>query len=156
MCVDIYTKDNNLSTGNHSFEIEERRRQVAKFMARGNMTQTQIAQQLGSNQSTISDDVKALKEMSQHFIYDLAKSDLAHYFKQSIDGIEDVKAEAWSIYVNGVDLSVKDRLDALKLIIQANEAKFRLISEGPNVMAMRQMEERITQIEDEQREEEQS
>jgi hypothetical protein len=40
-------------------------------------------------------DVKPLKEMSQQFVLDLAKSDLAYYFKQSIDGIEEAKKEAY-------------------------------------------------------------
>jgi hypothetical protein len=44
--------------------------------------------------STISRDVKVPKEMSQQFIFDLAKSDLAYYYKQSIDGIEEAKKEA--------------------------------------------------------------
>jgi hypothetical protein len=41
------------------------------------------------DQSIISRDVKVLKEMSQQFVFvfDLAKSDLAIYYKQSIDGI---------------------------------------------------------------------
>lgn len=29
--------------------------------------------------------------MSQQFVFDLAKSDLAYYYKQSIDGIEEAK-----------------------------------------------------------------
>jgi HTH domain len=36
----------------------------------------EIAEQLNLNQSTISRDIKALKEMSQQFVFDLAKSDL--------------------------------------------------------------------------------
>jgi hypothetical protein len=39
------------------------------------------------DQYTISRDCKVLKEMSQQFVFDLAKSDLAYYYKQSIDGI---------------------------------------------------------------------
>jgi hypothetical protein len=39
------------------------------------------------DQYTISRDCKVLKEMSQQFAFDLAKSDLAYYYKQSIDGI---------------------------------------------------------------------
>jgi transcriptional antiterminator len=42
------------------------------------MTESEIAQELKVNQSTISSDIKALKELSQQFIYDLAKSDLAY------------------------------------------------------------------------------
>jgi hypothetical protein len=46
------------------------------------------------DQSTISRDVKVLKEMSQQLVFDLTKSDLAYYCKQSIDGIEEAKKEA--------------------------------------------------------------
>lgn len=46
------------------------------------MTETKIAEQPNVDQSTISRDVKALKELSQRFVFDLAKSDLAYYYKQ--------------------------------------------------------------------------
>jgi hypothetical protein len=46
------------------------------------------------DQSTISRDVEVLKEMSQQFVFDLAKSGLAYHYKQSIDGIEEAKKEA--------------------------------------------------------------
>jgi hypothetical protein len=39
------------------------------------------------DQSTISRIVNVLKEMSQQFGFDLAKSELAYYYKQSIHGI---------------------------------------------------------------------
>lgn len=54
-------------------------------------TETKISEQLDVDQSIISRDIKALKEMSQQFVFDLAKSDLAYYYKQSIDGIEEAK-----------------------------------------------------------------
>lgn len=59
------------------------------------MTETKISERLNVEQSTISREVKALKEMPQQFVFDLAKSDLASYYKQSIDGIEGAKKEAW-------------------------------------------------------------
>jgi IS30 family transposase len=63
---------------------------VASLLAQS-MTETEISKELGVDQSTISRDVKALKELSQQFVYDLAKSDLAYYYKQCIDGIEEAK-----------------------------------------------------------------
>jgi hypothetical protein len=39
-------------------------------------------------------------EMSQRFIYDLAKSDLAYYYKQSIDDVDEAKA--WYDKENGM------------------------------------------------------
>jgi hypothetical protein len=136
-----------VNTANHTFEIEERRRHVASFVARGNMSQVEMGQTLGVDQSTISDDIKALKALSQRFIYDLAKSDLAYFYKQSIDGIEEAKAQAWDIYSKSEDLSVKDKLAALKLIIDANVEKFKLINDGPAVLAMKSLEERLLRIE---------
>jgi IS30 family transposase len=80
---------------NYNFKIEERRRKVASMLAQSmTETETEIAQQLNVDQSTISGDVKVLKEMSQQFVFDLAKSDLAYYCKQCIDSIEEVRRKA--------------------------------------------------------------
>jgi IS30 family transposase len=76
-----------LRYGLYKYEIEERRRKVATLLAQS-MTETEIAFELKVDQSTISRDIKALKLRSQRFVFDLAKSDLAYYYKQCIDGIE--------------------------------------------------------------------
>ena len=130
----------------HNFKIEERRRKVSSLLAQS-MTESEIAKQLNVDQSTISRDVKALKELSQQFIYDLAKSDLAYYYKQSIDGIEEAKKEAWRIYHHNNNVSLKEKLSALKLIVEANESKFKLLSEGPSILAVKALEERLNKIE---------
>jgi IS30 family transposase len=135
----------NLKYPVHSFKIEERRRKVASLLAQS-MTESEIAQELKVDQSTISRDIKALKELSQHFVYDLAKSDLAYYYKQSIDGIEEAKREAWRIY-NDNNISVKEKLSALKLIVESNEARFKLLSEGPSILAVKSLQERLNKIE---------
>ena len=140
-----------LAVHNHNksctFKIEERRRKVASLLAQS-MTETEIAQELNVDQSTISRDVKALKELSQQFVYDLAKSDLAYYYKQSIDGIEEAKREAWRIlHDNNNQVSVKEKLAALKLIVESNEARFKLLSEGPFILAIKSLEEKLNKIE---------
>jgi IS30 family transposase len=135
----------NLKWSMHNFKIEERRRKVASLLAQS-MTENEIAHELNVDQSTISRDVKALKELSQQFVYDLAKSDLAYYYKQSIDGIEEAKREAWRIYHDN-DILVKEKLAALKLIVESNEARFKLLSEGPSVVAVKSLEERVNKIE---------
>ena len=75
-----------LAVHKNKFKVEYRRRTVASMLAQS-MTESEIAEQLNVNQSTISRDIKVLKELSQRFVYDLAKSDLAYYYKQSIDTI---------------------------------------------------------------------
>ena len=44
----------------HNFKIEERRRKVSSLLAQS-MTESEIAQELNVDQSTISRDIKALK-----------------------------------------------------------------------------------------------
>jgi hypothetical protein len=131
------------------------------------MSQIAIARRIGVDQSTISDDVKALREASQRFIFDLAKSDLGFYYKTCIDGIEEAKAQCWTLYqalYNKItearftkvptEKTMEVMLKALKVAIQADEAKFRLLSEGPNVMTIKSMEDRLHQIEQHEQQEE--
>jgi Trp operon repressor len=67
-------------------EVLCRRKKVASMLAQS-MTEIEIAEQLQVDKSTISRDINALKEMSQQFVFDLAKSEVAYYYKQSIYGI---------------------------------------------------------------------
>lgn len=131
----------------NQYKIEERRRQVASLLAQS-LTERQISAQLDVSQPTINRDVQALKEMSQRFVYDLAKSNLAYYYKQSIDGLDEVKKQAWTIY-HSTDKSIqtKDRLATLRLIADCNVDKFELLNAGPSVLAMKAMEERLSKIE---------
>jgi hypothetical protein len=45
------------------------------------------------------------------------------------------------------------KLAALKLIIESNESRFKLLSEGPLVLAIRSLEEKLNKIEVEARQE---
>lgn len=81
--------------------------------------------------------------MSQEFVYDLAKSNLAYCYKQCLDGIEEVKRRGLGIF-NG---TTRDKLLALKLIVECNEAKFALSKEGPTILQIKSMEERLANIE---------
>jgi IS30 family transposase len=108
----------NLSSVLHTlkvkFDIKERRKHVASLLSRY-ATEREIAREIGVDRSTISRDIKALKIECQQFVYDLAKSDLAYYYKQSIDGIEETAKESWKIY-NGESVSIREKLLILKII----------------------------------------
>jgi IS30 family transposase len=134
-----------VAANNQKFAIEERRRQVASLLARSK-TEQEIAQALNTSQSTISTDVKVLKEMSTRFVYDLAKSDLAYYYKQKLDSLDEVKREAWKLY-NSSETSNKEKLLALKVIVASDETAFKLLSEGPAILSIKSLEDRLTQVE---------
>lgn len=52
------------------------------------MTEIEIAERLGVDNTTISKDVKALKLISQQFIYDITKSDFTYYYKQCLEMVK--------------------------------------------------------------------
>jgi len=61
------------------------------------MTEVEIGQKLGVDNSTISKDVKALKLISQQFIYDITKSDFTYYYKQCLDMVKLILRRQWEI-----------------------------------------------------------
>ena len=127
------------------FNIEGRRKNVASLLAQS-MNEIQIAEILGVNQSTISRDITALKQLSHKFVYDLAKSDLAFYYKSSLDGIDEVKKKTWEL-LRSQSLNPKEKLLALRIIKECNESRFALFKEGPSMMNVQMLEERIKEIE---------
>jgi IS30 family transposase len=130
----------------NSRKVELRRKQVSALLAQA-VTEEEIAQKLNVDQSTISRDIKHLKVVSQKFVYDLAKSDLAFYYKQSIDGIQEVNKKAWELYRNQNNTDMKLKLLALKLVKECNEAIFSLFSQGPSIMNIKALEERLNKVE---------
>ena len=144
-------KSKNSNNMKNKFKIEERRRQVASLLAQS-MTENEIAQKLNVDQSTISRDIKTLKHMSQQFVFDLAKSDLAYHYQQCINGIEEVRRKAWELIRDDEEeqqqsLTLKDKLSILKLIKECEEGKFALFKDGPSILNVKSLEERIHQIE---------
>jgi IS30 family transposase len=145
-------KSKNGNNMKNKFKIEERRRQVASLLAQS-MTESEIAQKLNADQSTISRDIKALKQMSQQFVFDLAKSDLAYHYQQCINGIEEVRRKAWELLRDDnkeeqqQSLILKDKVLVLKLIKECEEGKFALFKDGPSILNVKSLEERIYQIE---------
>jgi Trp operon repressor len=132
------------------YAIEERRREVAQMLAQGH-SETEIAQLLHVHVSTICRDVKVLKQLSQRFVFDLAKGDLTYYYRQCIDGMDEIRREAWSLYKygdwsQGVHLTVKEKIAALRLLKECGEAKFALLEKGPSVLNVKGMEEKLEDI----------
>jgi IS30 family transposase len=142
-------KSKNNTTAKNRFKIEDRRRQVASLLAQS-ITESEIAKKLNVDQSTVSRDIKALKQMSQQFVFDLAKSDLAYQYQQCINGIEEIRRKAWTMLRDDEEqqlLTLRDKLSILKLIKECEEGKFALFKDGPSIMNVKSLEERIYQIE---------
>jgi IS30 family transposase len=144
----------HLTVHTKRFQLEERRRQVASMLAQS-MTEQEIADRLRVDRTTISRDVTILKKMSQQFVYDLAHSELAYYYKQCLNGVEEAKRRAWLIFNRLTESSnpgaVKDSLLALKVTVDCIEVQFSLFKEGPAIMQIKKLEERLAHIESRER-----
>jgi IS30 family transposase len=134
------------------FQIEERRRQIASMLARS-MTEQEIADLLNVDRTTISKDITALKRMSQQFIYELAKSDLAYYYRQCLDTMHEAERMIWDTYRNKeryIPAERKERYQLAKMVIDSVQARFSMFKDGPSVMSVMSMEERLEHIESRQ------
>jgi hypothetical protein len=132
-------------------QIKERRENVLVLLTKG-MKGYEIAKQLGVDSSTVSRDIQYLIGQSQNYLNSLAKKTLPFMYQTSIEGIRNVLKECWSIYTldnhnNNKDLTWFHKLAALRLAKECNEALFRLTAEGPSVMYVKLLEERLARIE---------
>ena len=71
--------------------------------------------------------------------------------KQCIDGMDEIRREAWSLYKygdwsQGIHLTVKEKIATLKLLKECNEAKFALLEKGPSVLNIKAKEEKLEEI----------
>src|SRR5437867_2601247 len=76
--------------------INERRSRVASLLAQSR-NESEIAEIVGVNQSTVSRDIQALKEDSRKYSEDLAKSVVIFWNQQSSRGVDEVKRRLWDI-----------------------------------------------------------
>ena len=67
-------------------------------------------------------------------------------YQISIEGIRDVIKECWNIYQSeDMSINMYQKISALKLIKECDEAVFYLIDEGPSIMYLKQLQEKLIQ-----------
>src|SRR5262245_10479886 len=112
------------------------------------MKDYEIAKELVVDASTVSRDIQYLISQSQNYLNSLAKEILPFMYQTSIEGIRNVLKECWNIYTSygNRDITWFHKLSALKLAKECNEALFRLTAEGPSVMYVKLLEDRLKRI----------
>ena len=132
---------------NSRLVIDDRRQKVWGLITKG-LRGYEIAKALNVDAATVSRDVKFLTAESQNYLNDLARSTLPFMYQTSIEGIRSILKECWSVYQSDdIKIDWFQRLTALKLAKQCHESIFHLVDEGPSVMYLRQLQERLSQIE---------
>ena len=135
----------------NKIQIKERREDVLILLTKG-MKGYEIAKELRVDTSTVSRDIHFLVDQSQNYLSSLAKETLPFMYQTSIEGIRNVLKECWTIYTveNKKEITWFHKIAALKLAKECNEALFKLTAEGPSVMYVKLLEERLKRIETEQ------
>ena len=129
-------------------QIKERREDVLVLLTKG-MKGYEIAKELGIDASTVSRDIQYLISQSHNYLNTLAKEALPFMYQTSIEGIRNVLKECWNIYTveSDKDVTWYHKIAALKLARECNEALFKLTAEGPSVVYVRLLKERLERIE---------
>jgi hypothetical protein len=131
----------------NKIKIRERREDVLLLLTKG-MKGYEIAKELDVDASTISRDIHYLVAQSQVYLNSLAKEALPFMYQTSIEGIRNVLKECWNIYTTeNKEITWFHKLAALKLARECNEFLFKLVSEGPSVIYVKILEERLARIE---------
>ena len=65
--------------------------------------------------------------------------------------MDEIRREAWSLYKygdwnQGIHLTVKEKIAALRLLKECNEAKFALLERGPSVLNVKGIEGKLENI----------
>jgi hypothetical protein len=69
--------------------------------------------------------------------------------------LDEIRREAWSLYKyedwsQGVHLTVKEKIAALRLLKECDEAKFALLEKGPSVLNVKALEAKLEDIQSKQ------
>jgi hypothetical protein len=130
---------------NNRKDVEARRAKVAELRSMA-LTEEEIARELNVNQYTVSRDIKYLKIQSRKFVYVLGRSDLSDAYKRCIDSLELIKKEAFLMFKRE-SLKPKDKLLALRIMADVNESVFSLFGQGPQVLHIKSINDKIDELE---------
>lgn len=129
--------------------ISLRRQKVAELLQTTGMNSNQIGAALGVDDATVRHDVAVLKTQAVDFLYDLCKGDLCFFYRQTILDLDHARHECWKIYNTDEGdkrVTMRDRLQALRTIIQADQARFELLERGESVLSVKALTDEVREL----------
>jgi DNA-binding CsgD family transcriptional regulator len=124
-------------------QITYRREKVLELSAKG-LTQQEIAGELLVSQKTVSNDLTWLKNDAIEVVKQ-SREYIAFEYTKSLAVLDHIKKMAFEI----ADKTEEDRnkITALRLAAETEVSKARLLAEGPGVLAVADLQERLNKIE---------
>ena len=131
---------------NSKFIIIERREKVLVLLSQG-LNETEISKQLNVGQSTVCRDIRVIKKQSKDIIQSVLKDILPFEFGRCLISVEQLIREGWIIYHDkSGKWTNKDKINALKIIKESIRTKFEILLEGPAVLRLQDLKERIDEL----------
>jgi len=110
-------------------EKENRLSRIVSLYSKG-LTQAEIAQELGVDQSTISRDLQFIKQEAKKKIEKYLNEDILFEYLRYIAGSNEVTRVLWGIVQNEKTIT-KDKMNALSLLMQSYNKRLEMLIGGP-------------------------
>lgn len=131
---------------NNRFIITTRREKVFVMLSQG-FNETEIADALCVDPSTICRDLKTIKRLCRTTIKSIFEDVLPYEFKKSLISIQQLEKECWKIFNDNTgEWTNKNKLDALKLLNQLNMANLEILQIGPLSLRAQEIVEKVEEL----------
>src|SRR5215216_925030 len=110
-------------------EKENRLSRIISLYSKG-LTQSEIAQELHVDQSTISRDLQFIKQEAKKKVEKYLNEDILFEYLRYIAGSNEVTRELWGI-VQNEKIMTKDKMNVLSLLMQSYNRRLEMLIGGP-------------------------
>jgi predicted transcriptional regulator len=93
------------------------------------LTQSEIASELGIDQSTVSRDLQFIKQEAKKKIETYLNEDILFEYLRYMAGSNEVTRHLWELVQN--EENAKDKMNALSLLMQCNNKRLEILIGGP-------------------------
>jgi transcriptional regulator len=126
-------KDSSYPNENEDPEHQDRLAKVLMFHSKG-YSQSEIANKLDVNQSTVSRDLTEIKNKARSSLDLYIKEEVPNEFQIYISGFNQIIKNLWEIVEDkqSAKISIKDRTYVLSLLMQCYSRRIEMLVGGPD------------------------
>jgi hypothetical protein len=124
---------------------ENRLSQIISLYSKG-LTQSEIAEKMKVNQSTISRDLQYLQQEAKKSIWKYLNEDILFEYLRYIIGNNEISKKLWEIVQNDENASAKDKTNALSLLNQSYIKRLEILMNG--VESFKNVKKNISEIQE--------
>jgi transcriptional regulator len=128
------TSNNNNNNNTQSDILQQNRRAEVLGLHSKGMTQAEIASVLEVDQSTVSRDLRHIKEESRKYIEQYVTKDIPFEFNRYLAGLDQITKKLWDIAddTNTAITTNKDKMAALSMLMNCYNVRLEMLIGGPD------------------------